>query len=60
MKDRDDVIDQFVEDIDFETLLMWADILNVEVNCPPTDDMWPDWECELRAEVGDAMREVGQ
>jgi hypothetical protein len=59
MKDIDDIIDQFVEDIDFDVLCAWANILEVEVNYPPLDDMWPDWENELRTEVGDAMRQIG-
>jgi len=59
IKDIDDVIDQFVEDLDFEVLETWAKILEVEVNYPPLDDMWPDWENELRVEVGDAMRKIG-
>ena len=58
--DIDDLIDQLVEDFDFDTLCIWADILEVEVNPPPLGDMWPDWEGELRVEVGDAMRKVGQ
>ena len=57
--DIDDLIDQLVEDFDFETVCIWADILGVEVNPPPLGDMWPDWENELRVEVGDAMRKVG-
>jgi len=59
IKDIDDIIDQFVEDLDFEVLETWAKILEVEVNYPPLDDMWPDWENELRVEVGDAMRKIG-
>lgn len=56
----DDLIDQFVEDLDFEVLIIWADILNVDVDPPPLSDMWPDWQNELRIEVGDAMGKVGQ
>jgi hypothetical protein len=55
----DDLIDQFIEDLDFDVLLIWADILEVEVNYPPVDDMWPDWENELRVEVAGAMRMIG-
>ena len=60
MKNIDDIIDQFIEDIDFDILIAWAKFLNVEVNYPPLDDMWPDWECELRVEVGDTMRQIGE
>ena len=59
--DIDDLIDQFIEDLDFEVLIVWADILDVEHEENLwLDDMWPELEGELRVEVGDAMRKVGQ
>lgn len=58
--DMDDLIEHFVTDLDFDVLVIWADILNVEVEYPPLDDMYPDWEAELRQAVGDAMAKVGQ
>ena len=40
--DIDDLIDQFVEDLDFEVLIIWADILDVEHDENMwLDDMWP-------------------
>jgi hypothetical protein len=57
----DDLIDQFVEDLDFDVLLIWADILEVEHEENLwLDDMWPELECELRETVKDAMAEVGR
>ena len=50
-----DLIDQLVEDMDFDVVVAWAHILEVEVNPPPLDDMYPDWDNELRVEVADAM-----
>jgi hypothetical protein len=59
--DIDDLIDQFVEDLDFDVLITWADILEVEHDEGIwLDDMWPEKEGELREEVGDAMRKVGE
>jgi len=55
----DDLIEQLVTDLEFDALIIWADILGVEVNYPPLKEMWPDWECELRQKVGDAMAQVG-
>ena len=55
----DDLIDQFIEDITFEAIKDWAFILGVEYDEPPLDDMYPDWEAEIRTEIGDAMRKVG-
>ncbi len=55
-----DLIDQLVADMDFDTVIAWAQTLEVEVNPPPVGDMWPDWETELRVEVAEAMEKVGQ
>ncbi len=59
-KDIDDVIDEFVGVLDFDAILQWAKVLEVEVNYPPTDDMYPDWEDELAVEIGEAMRKVAK
>lgn len=59
-KDIDDIIDEFIcpTVMDFDVVIKWANILEIEVNPPPVDDMYPDWENELRVEVGDAIRKV--
>jgi len=57
--DIDDIIDDFISILDFDHILAWAKLLDVEINYPPVDDMWPDWEDELAVEVGDAMRKIG-
>jgi hypothetical protein len=51
---------QHARKLDFDTLIIWADILGVEVDYPPIDDMYPDWENELRVEVGEAMAKAGK
>lgn len=56
----DDIIDDFISILDFDHIIAWANLLDVEVNYPPCDDMWPDWESELAVEIGDAMRKIGQ
>ena len=58
--DKDNAIDNFIDSLDFDGIIAWAYLLDVEVNYPPIDDMWPDWENELAVEVGDAMRKVGE
>ena len=60
MIDIDDAIDNFIDTLDFDHILAWANLLGVEINYPPIDDMWPDWQNELTVEVGDAMRKVGE
>ncbi len=56
--DIDDIIDLLLDELDFDAVLRWATVLDVEINYPPIDDMWPDWQNELTVEVGDAMRGV--
>ena len=58
--DMDDLIDQFTEDLDFDALKPWCDILDVDYEEPPLDDMYPAWEAELRTEIGEAMANVGK
>lgn len=56
----EDLIDQFIEDLDFDVLIIWADILDVEHDESQwLDDMWPEYECELRTAVGEAMANIG-
>ncbi len=55
------LIEQFVEDLDFDMLIDWADILNVEHDEKNwLDDEWPDKENELRVAVAEAMRNIGK
>lgn len=56
----EDLIYQFTEDIQFDALKDWCFVLGVEYEEPPLDDMYPDWEGELRQEIGDAMAMVGR
>ena len=58
IRDIDDAIENLITDLDFDDVVKLAKHLGVEVNPPPTDDMWPDWENELAVEVGDAFRKV--
>ena len=54
----DNDIDKFIDGLDFDDIIKLAFHLEVEVNPPPTGDMWPDWEDELKTEVGDAFRKL--
>ena len=56
----DDLIDQFASDIQFDALEGWCAILGVDYELPPCDDMYPDWEDEIRVEIAHAMSEVGK
>ena len=55
---KENLIDVFVDGLDFDPLVTLADILDVTVDPPPLDDMWPDWQNELAEDVCKAMGEV--
>lgn len=55
-----DFYTQLVDGMDFDVVMEWAKLLEVEVNPPPTGDMWADWEVELRPEVINAMCDIGR
>jgi hypothetical protein len=59
MADIEDLIYQFTQDLEFDALKDWCAILDVDYEEPPIDDMWPDWEVELRTEIAEAMMGVG-
>lgn len=57
----DDFIANFVDALDFDTLLTWADITRVEHNETEWfDDEWPDREAELRDNVVEALMNFGK
>ncbi len=59
--DIDNVIDAFVDErtgLELDDLVKWANFMDVDVEYPPIDDMYPDWEAQLREEVGVAMRKA--
>ncbi len=58
--DIDDMIDNFISILEFDQIIAWANLLDVEVNYPPVSEMWPDWQNELAVEVGDEMRKIGE
>lgn len=56
IKTIDDAIEQFIEDLDFDVLVIWADTLGVKHDFNMWfDDDWPDKEDELRVNVGAAL-----
>jgi len=55
---KENLIDDFVGGLDFDPLVILANILDVTVDPPPLGDMWPDWQGELVEDVCKAMGEV--
>ena len=60
MPEYEDLVWQFTEDLDFDALKGWCSIFDVDYETPPLDDMYPDWEVEIRTELADAMMKVGE
>jgi len=57
--DIDNVIDAFVDErtgLELDDLVKWANFMDVDVEYPPIDDMYPGWEAQLREEIGVAIR----
>ncbi len=50
----------FVEKLDFDTLVVWAKLLEVECDVDMwLDDDYPDKDDELRVNVAEAMMKIG-
>lgn len=57
----ENAIGQFVDALEFDTLVVCAGILNIEPDEQSwLDDGWPDREDKLRVAVAEAMMKVGQ
>ena len=55
-KTPEDMLLQLIDDMDFDTLIVWADYFDVEHEENLwLDDMWPDYESELRVSVAEAL-----
>lgn len=58
---QEGLIGEFVENLDFLSLLNWAGILKIEPDEQTwLDDDWPDREDKLKVLVAEAMMEVGK
>ena len=57
---KNDAIDNFIDCLNIDEVAAWADIFDIDRELPPLDDMYPDWESELRTKIGDAMHKVGE
>ena len=51
-----DIVYEFIDALEFDALIKWADLLGVEHEEKMWfDDEWPDRENNLRVDVGEAM-----
>ncbi len=56
----EDLINQFVTDLDFDVLIVWADLLGVDHDEQQwLGDMWVEREVDLRTAVVEAMGKIG-
>ncbi len=61
IKNMDDFYAQFVEDLDFDVLIGWADLFGIDHDYKSwLDDDYPDKESELRGQLAEAMGKVGE
>jgi hypothetical protein len=56
--DIENYIDKFVDNLDFDDLRPWCAILDVEYEEPQLDDLWPDWEGEIREKIAFALWDI--
>ncbi len=59
--DIDNVIDIFVDErngLELDDLVKLARFLDIDVEYPPIDDMYPDWEAELRGKTAESIRKI--
>ena len=56
----DDLMYQFSQDLEFDALKHWCAILDIDYDEPPLDDMYPDWEGEIRDKICEEMGKVGK
>jgi len=50
-----DLIEQFTQDIQFDALEGWCRIFDVPYDLPLTDDEYPDWDMETRANLAETI-----
>ena len=53
--DINDYIEQISEDLAFESLEHWCDMLNINYVLPLDDDI-PDWDDDIRLQIGEALK----
>jgi len=54
--DINDYIEQISDDLASESLEHWCDMLNIYWEVPTDDDLWPDWEDDIRLQIGEALK----
>ena len=52
---HENLLDEFVDNLDFDNLLKWLDLMNIDNEPPPTDDMYPDWEGAKKGELMESL-----
>ena len=53
--DTDTAIDNFIDSLDLDAVRRLAFYFDIDADYPPTDDMYPDWENELRTELAEFL-----
>lgn len=53
--EHENLIDEFIGNIDFDNLLKWLDLMEIDNEPPPIDDMYPEWEGEKKTELMESL-----
>ena len=53
--DINDYIEQISEDLTFDSLEHWCKMLNIYYELPTDDDI-PDWDDDIRLQIGNALK----
>ncbi len=56
--EHENLIDGFVEDLDFDDMLKWLDLMEIDNEPPPIDDVYPDWERVKKEELMHGLCEL--
>lgn len=57
-KNIDNLIGNLLDALDFDAILRWARVLDVEIRFPVMTPIRMDWQDELIVEVGEAMLKI--
>ncbi len=59
MSKYEDLVAQFTKNLPFDALRQWCNLFSVYYEEPPLDDMYPNWESDLRTELAEEMMKLG-
>lgn len=52
-------IEDFVDNMDFDDVIRWGNLLDLDTTLPYLDDDWPDWESEMKDKIVEELEKIG-